>query len=98
MSSRHPRIIEWIRSKFGGRDTEGTTLALKSQARIENAPAYKRAQLIADRIHPQGIWSPALEQLLGAPGVGEAMQTAIQKGGNRAVPRDGSLQSTLCFR
>ncbi len=84
-SQQAERVVQWIRSKFGGRDTDATQQALKTQAKIENAPAYQRAQLIADRMHPGGIWSSKLEQLLSAPGVGEAMQTAMQKGGNRAV-------------
>jgi hypothetical protein len=83
------RISLWIRSKFGGFDTAGDVAALKDAARAANAPNYQRAQLVADRLHPQGIWSPTLERLASSEAIPAAMQQAAQRGSNRIVAQGG---------
>lgn len=79
------RISQWLRSKIGGADTEGTIAALQGAARKANSPKYRRAHAVADAKYPEGVWSPELERLMGSDALPKAIQSASTRGRDRAV-------------
>lgn len=79
------RAGDWFLSRFGGGDTGGLLDALKRAAAAANRPNYQRAQMFADRLYPQGIWSPRLEQLASSNALPAAARIASEKGSDRAV-------------
>lgn len=79
------RIGDWVLTRFGGGDVGATLQNLKQAARVANKPNYDRAMLMADRLHPDGIWSPRLEQLASSSAIPRAAQIASEKGADRAV-------------
>lgn len=83
--SQSQRVSDWIRSKIGGRDTEGVIESLKAAARKANSPKYRRAHAVADAKYPGGMWSPELERLMGSDAMQQAVQQAVKRGSNRAV-------------
>jgi hypothetical protein len=78
------RFSGWIRSRFGGHDSEADIDAIKALARKENAPAYRKSYAEGDR----EITSTELENLSSAPAVQDALSNAIKTWKNYAV-RDG---------
>lgn len=78
------RIGRFIRSQFGGIESDVANDAIKDIARKQNAPAYTRAYAEGDK----QIWTPELERLTAAPYIQAALRGAISKWKNYAV-RDG---------
>jgi hypothetical protein len=92
------RIGRFIRSQFGGIDSDVGKTAIKAEARRQNAPLYKSARNLADKMFPQGIWSQKLEQLLGSNSVPQALQNAIARGRDRAVAEgQGAFNPRVTF-
>lgn len=80
-----PRVANYLRSTYGAFDSEADREAVRAAARKANAPNYRAAEAQAEQRHPNGVWSPKLEQLLGGDAVPRAMQSAIASGRDRAV-------------
>lgn len=78
------RIGRFIRSRFGGVDSDVANEAIQDLARKQNGPAYRAAYEKGDR----QIWTPELERLTAAPSVQSALSTALSKWKDYAV-RDG---------
>lgn len=80
--ARPERLASAINRLFGGRlDAGADQLALQTQARAANRPAYARAYAAGDR----PVWSPELERLTGAPSVQQAIKTAVTSGQDRSI-------------
>lgn len=75
------RVGRFIKSHFGGIDSDVGQDAIRAEARRQNKPLYQAAY----RAGEGGMWSPELERLTSSPAMHEAVQGALQRGGNRSV-------------
>ena len=85
-----PRVAGFLQNLFGNNlDAQGARDALAAKARAVNAPAYARAY--ADGAN--GVWTPELQTLTGAPAVQSAIQNATKIAAN-----DAALRGTAAVR
>jgi hypothetical protein len=75
------RVAGRVRGLTGNPNVAADTESLQAAAQRANRPAYDRAYQAGE----DGLWSPGLERLVGAPAVRQAMQNAVERGRNRAV-------------
>jgi Inorganic Pyrophosphatase len=76
-----PRIAGYIRNSVGGGHSVDDLQAIQDTARRVNRPAYRAAYEAGE----DGIWTPELERLAGSPAVRRAMESAVERGRDRAV-------------
>ena len=75
------RVAGRVRGMAGGANAAGELERLQDAAQRANRPAYERAYAAGEN----GLWSPGLERLVGAPAVRQAMVNAVERGRNRAI-------------
>lgn len=75
------RVTDWLNRTFNYPNTHAQQQAIDQVERAVNRAGYQRAYAAGDR----DITSPVLDNLLGAPAVGEAMAKAVVNGKNRAI-------------
>jgi len=79
-ATRAAKFLTSMTGTKGGAAVE-TLEQLKSRAAALNAPRYARAYRAGDR----PIWSDEIERLAAAPGVQQAMRSAVTSGQDRAI-------------
>ncbi len=75
------RVTDWLNRTFNYPNAHAQQQAIDQVERVVNRAGYQRAYAAGDR----DIISPQLEQLLGAPAVGQAMAKAVESGKNRSI-------------
>jgi inorganic pyrophosphatase-like protein len=76
-----PRVAGFIRDLTGGGNATDDLERIQDVARRANRPAYRAAYAAGE----DGLWTPELERLAGSPAVRRAMQSAVERGRDRAV-------------
>lgn len=93
-ATQHDRLLDQVRAIAGNVDSTLEREALERAASLANRPAYEAAM----KAGANGVWSPELERLAGAPAIREAAQGAMPSLANRgivegfAAPRQNPLQ------
>ena len=75
------RVTDFLNRTFHYPNAHAQQVAIDEVERATNRVGYRRAYTAGDR----DITSPLLDQMLGAPAVGDAMRKAVIDGKNRAI-------------